>query len=279
MSRRFVYYGAGRSAGLLLDLYPATVAYSLRKLRTTYTGSAIRVRRSSDNTELDIGFVGVDLDTTSLLSFVGVGNGFITTWYDQQGSNNLTQTTAGSQPQIVSTGVLITRGGNPACKFDGSNDFLIKSSQVVNVTDVSFFSVANNDLNESIGCISSCRSSFETIRIFIERKAALKRAMLVSVSNITYATEMSQFRTTGDPILYSNIIDASKNMSTFDNSNAGVGDTYIGNISTPILQLGRQTTGLSHLNGTIQEFIGYNTNQSANRISIETNINNYYGIY
>jgi hypothetical protein len=42
---------------LLLDLYPnASVAYSLRKLRNAYSGSAIRVRRSVDNTEQDFGF-------------------------------------------------------------------------------------------------------------------------------------------------------------------------------------------------------------------------------
>jgi hypothetical protein len=57
---------------LLLDTYPnAAVAYSLRKLRTAYTGYAIRVRRSSDNAEQDFGFSGNDLDTTSMLDFVG----------------------------------------------------------------------------------------------------------------------------------------------------------------------------------------------------------------
>ncbi len=59
-------------SNLLLDLYPnAAVAYSLRKLRTAYTGSAIRVRRSSDNAEQDIAFVGNDLDTQTMLDFVG----------------------------------------------------------------------------------------------------------------------------------------------------------------------------------------------------------------
>jgi hypothetical protein len=57
---------------LLLDDYPnAAVAYSLRQLRTAYTGAAIRVRRSSDNAEQDINFVSGDLDTQSLLDFVG----------------------------------------------------------------------------------------------------------------------------------------------------------------------------------------------------------------
>ncbi len=41
----------------LLDDYPsAAAAYSVRKLRSAYTGSAIRVRRASDNAEQNIGF-------------------------------------------------------------------------------------------------------------------------------------------------------------------------------------------------------------------------------
>jgi len=64
--------GGGVVPSLLLDTYPnAAVAYSLRKLRTAYSGSAIRVRRSSDNAEQDIAFSGNDLDTTSMLDFVG----------------------------------------------------------------------------------------------------------------------------------------------------------------------------------------------------------------
>ncbi len=96
-------------ANLLLDTYTnAAVAYSLRQLRTAYTGAAIRVRRSSDNAEQDINFVGGDLDTSSLLTFCGAGNGFVTTWYDQStNANNSTQATATSQAQIVSSGSLI----------------------------------------------------------------------------------------------------------------------------------------------------------------------------
>jgi hypothetical protein len=63
---------ASTTPSLLLDTYTgAAVAYSLRQLRTAYTGAAIRVRRSSDNAEQDINFVSGDLDTQSLLDFVG----------------------------------------------------------------------------------------------------------------------------------------------------------------------------------------------------------------
>jgi hypothetical protein len=98
-----------QAASLLLDTYTnAAVAYSLRQLRTAYTRAAIRVRRSSDNAEQDIGFVGGDLDTASLLTFCGAGNGFVTTWYDQStNANNATQATAANQSQIVSSGSLI----------------------------------------------------------------------------------------------------------------------------------------------------------------------------
>jgi len=73
---RFQYVADPPPIPLLLDTYSgAAAAYSLRKLRTVYAGSAIRVRRSSDNTETDIGFNSSNgLDTTSLLSFIGYQN-------------------------------------------------------------------------------------------------------------------------------------------------------------------------------------------------------------
>jgi hypothetical protein len=89
-----------------------------RRLLTSYTGSLIRVRRSSDSTEQDIGYVANGgLDTASLLTFVGGGNGFITKVYDQSGlGRNLLQATASAQQSIVSAGVVITLGGLPTMK-------------------------------------------------------------------------------------------------------------------------------------------------------------------
>jgi hypothetical protein len=49
----------------------ANAAYSVRKIRSAYTGSAVRVRRSSDNAEQDIGFdVNGNLDVASLNTFL-----------------------------------------------------------------------------------------------------------------------------------------------------------------------------------------------------------------
>jgi hypothetical protein len=104
----------------------ASVAYGLRRLRRLYTGFCIRVKRSSDNAQLDIGFDSQgNLDILALLAFVGTGSGFVTIWYDQSGNGrNATQTTAANQPQIVANGVLQTEGGKPAVLFDGADDGL-----------------------------------------------------------------------------------------------------------------------------------------------------------
>jgi hypothetical protein len=55
------------TVGVLDQVGPAAAAFSLRKLRQQYNGPAIRVRRSSDNSEADIGFdANGDLDLDAL---------------------------------------------------------------------------------------------------------------------------------------------------------------------------------------------------------------------
>jgi hypothetical protein len=127
----------------LLDIYPGAVAaYSFRKLRTEYAGSAVRIRRSSDSTEQDIGFVGTDFDTASAATFIGGGTGFITTWYDQSGNAaNALQPTAASQPSYNATGI----GGKPSIVTDGSDDLLRTGVAAVTIgaqTKASMFFIA-----------------------------------------------------------------------------------------------------------------------------------------
>ena len=98
--------------GLLDTIAGASAAYSLRKIRDAYIGNCLKVRRSSDNTTLDIGFVDGWLDESSLLTFCGAGSGYVDTWYDQStNAKNLTQATTGLQPRIVNAGVVETVTG------------------------------------------------------------------------------------------------------------------------------------------------------------------------
>ncbi|MGX7727613.1 sialate O-acetylesterase [Rhodococcus sp. 5G237] len=95
----------------------AYTAYSpARKLRGAYSGPALKVRRSTDSTTLDIGFTSAGvLDEAALLAFVGSGSGFVDTLYDQSGnSRHLMQPSASMQPRIVNAGTIEKANGKPA---------------------------------------------------------------------------------------------------------------------------------------------------------------------
>ena len=101
---------------------PAAVAYSLRQLSSSYLGNAIQVRRSSDDATQDIGFdVNGELDTTTVLAFVGSNDGFVTIWYDQSGNNrDIVKLDINYQPKIVFSGAFKYIGGKVAIDFSGN---------------------------------------------------------------------------------------------------------------------------------------------------------------
>jgi hypothetical protein len=115
----------GDSVGML-DAYTSglVAAYGLNRLNSTYTGSCMRVRRSSDNTEQDIGFAGMAYDYSALDTFIGAGDGFVVTLYDQSGNGrNLTMATTSRQPRIATSGTI-----HQEIRWDGSDDVLQSSS-------------------------------------------------------------------------------------------------------------------------------------------------------
>lgn len=94
------YWGIS-SFTMLLDTYPnAAVAYSFRKLRAAYAGSAIRLRRASDDAEIDVGFLPTGaFDVFTAATHIAATTGHIVTWYDQSGNaDNATQATEAQQP-------------------------------------------------------------------------------------------------------------------------------------------------------------------------------------
>lgn len=100
-----------------------------RKLRRSYGGSCLRVRRASDDAEQDIGFndaasyFAYRLDTGAISSFCGASNGYVVTWYDQSGNGrNRTQSTQARQPLIylggVGVSVMDSIYADPAMELD-----------------------------------------------------------------------------------------------------------------------------------------------------------------
>lgn len=284
--RRFVYYGASSTAAsLLLDTYPATAAYSLRKLRTAYAGSAIRVRRSSDNAEQDIGFSAGVLDTSALTTFVGAGNGFVVTWYDQSGAGaNVTRPVLSQQPLIVSSGVVLIKGTKPSIDFDGSDDRLVLGSALSALdsgNQFSIFSVSSSDLLNTLRSLWSnagSGSSNQMRGVADTRNIASPLNFFVSNSaSVGFSSTLSTTRNNTDQRLQISVMDAGNVMRGFDNGATGGTNTYTLTYANTELVIGAGANGA--LNGTVQEFIVFDTNQLSNRTTIETNINDYYAIY
>ena len=252
----------------LLDLYPgAAAAYSVRKLRTAYTGSAIRVRRSSDNTEQNIGFSGVNLDTTSLTSFCSGTNGFVTTWYDQSGNGrNATQSTAGSQPQIVSSGAVITENSKPILRF---NSQFFQFSTLTPATNWSIFGVGLKNVSGQI-------------LTFIGGSTAFNSALVGFSDNNIYILGASNYITTSDaPVtsyrINSGFVVSGVASSLYRNNTLLSTSSSGGAVNQDFLYIGKYGSQID--NSSMSEVILYQSNQLSNNSDINTNINTYYGIY
>jgi len=265
-------------------------AYSFRKVVSSATVS-FRVRRSSDNAEQDIGFVGDDLDTTSLTTFVGANNGFVTKMYEQNGSGkDLAQTTASSQFQIVNAGSVYTLNGKPTCLTANAKSLV--SSVLFNfetTIGVSVFSVNkqyvqlggtyNIDFLYSLG---DGTTSGRLLESKVKGSASNPTDFQQTIFN-TSSTNISTIEntfTTGTKLqvntinstshkYYENNILIGTNIFTpvnMANQKIYVNDDSFGNTQTSARQY-------------FSEILVYNSYQDSNVNTINTNINNYYGIY
>jgi hypothetical protein len=258
----------------LLDLYQnAAAAYSLRLLRNAYTGFAIKVRRSSDNTEQDIGFInGGTLDENSLTTFCGVGNGFITTWYDQSGnSRNLTQSTAANQPQIVSSGEILTQNLKPTLKFDGLNDHL-ENADITTGNPKSIF-ICNK--NNYLGGFEKVLFDSVTTNQALLYKAPDDKITL-GFGNFVASTQSINTNFVLYSILHNgSTSNAYRNSTTQFYTNANWGTNAFNGF-----RLGAVRGSASLFwDGNTSEVVIYGSNQLSNRTEIENNINTHYGIY
>jgi hypothetical protein len=281
----------------LLDVYSgAAAAYSLRLLRSAYTGSAIKVRRASDNTEQDIGFVNNELDTSALTTFCSGTDGFVTTWYDQSGnSRDATQTTLISQPQIVSSGSVITQGGKAAVytTISGSKNLNtgLLTLPVSGDIDLDFFAVINNQstgiANHLFGLNDDNISANDRRKIFCYgNDSATTISVRLFGGNIVYSnttTGQLLFNTNyqgGGGAFDSRINGSSLSVSSFTNTGLNVQTSsgfqlMTGNAGSGTILASTNANSIGYL----QEVIFYLSNQSSNRSGIEDNINDFYSIY
>lgn len=254
-------------AGLFLDRYPGSIgAYSLRKIRSGYSGDCIEVYNGTSYA--DIGFSNNLLDLTALASHCGSNDGLVSKWYDQSTQGNTAvQTNSTLMPKIYdgTTGVELD---NSKPTLQWTNKYMTAQGVEINgylasaaVADIDYSTVAAalwaildnyNDGSEVIGLPSPERIQYRLdIRDSIRSKTSGKMLLFTN-----YDTTTQTFS-----------VDGSATTTAVSTTNNATG-----------LEIGKRNNANSYT-GSIQSLIFWGNDQSANRADIETDLNDYYGIY
>ena len=278
-----------RFSFLLDGLTGSTGGFSLRKLKSSYTGNAVQVRRSSDNTTQDIGFVNNQLDVTSLNTFCSGTNGFVSIWYNQSdASNNLVQATSTNQPKIYdSVNGVELQNGNPALSFNGSKHMTVNNNSFASLSTLKNIVVVNKPTSDAVmmligkGYFSASEWTFYTLNA-----SALGLKYRFGLDGALYFNNSSTNTILNVYSLYfaSFVSNTLNGFNSYNNGQLYLQDDITTNFSgstTYNLTLGMSSRypGQYYFTGTMQEVLLFSSDQTSNRTTIENNINTNYTIY
>jgi hypothetical protein len=264
-------------AGLLDENPGAAAAYSLRRLSSTYTGSAVQVQRA-DNVggTHEIGFDSYgELDTTALTTAAQGNDMVVVTWYDQSGnSNDVTQSSSLLRPKIYdSTDGVVDENGKPAVEFDGVNDGLIAAQSLgITATDVAIFLTYTVDALASGTVFSLQQGSSAGVRGQQNGATNYRFEIKDPAGNVTLQTSdtvgqkvKSHFLAPNSQEIFSNGLNVKSDTQTYPDYH----------LYTP--KIGFRNND-SYFFGKVQEFVVYESDESDRRNNIEDNVGDYYGI-
>lgn len=267
------------SGRFLLDLHgPALFAFSLRRLRSGYSGPVVRVRTSAaGNAEED--FTADQVASGALAAWVGAGNdGTVRTWYNQSGNGlHLEQSTAANQPTIVSSGALSTDGVSPALLFGGSQQMSVSNSYSAD-RHHSFAVARNTSTTASARHLWTVGPERVVNRIQTGATGQFYQQSGAGVLN----TSASNYYPQNDRVLSSVFANHTLgSISVFRNgasstSNSG-GNTSA--VSVTRFAVGASGSGSNLWIGNVTEVVVFDADVSSRRTAIESEINRHYAIY
>jgi hypothetical protein len=259
-----------------LDAGIFSSAYSLRKLRFGST-AAIRVQRSSDNAQQDIGFLGRDLDIIGLLNFCAGSTGTLVKWYDQSLNNlgvsnghDLIQNTLAAQPVIVNAGKLIflPNSARLGVSFDG-NRYMATGTGYVLVLPLTHFAVVSPSAsNGSVGTIGgSTNVGSPHLFAYAGNTSQFKFNTFVSLTAVGAAPVIPRVvMATGD--YHDSFMEISPNFSR----------GYTGTAGLAGFEMGSCQGGANKFIGVISEYFIYASISQNRKSKIAREMAAYYGL-
>ncbi len=276
--------GGENPLGAISQSSPAS--FSLRKLRSDYSGNAIRIRRSCDNAETDIGFTtNGDLDTAAIKTFVSSactnGDAYVTKWYDQSGnSRDAGQSNTGRQPRILKAGVVERQNGRPAIRFMGMNYGLFTSNFTAYSSGVSYNGVAKVNSNLTYNAIvNKTGASSKNVPAPLDFYNA--RFVVGTGSNYTFIDHTNSFNASKPLGIWTYQGTPGGNLNTYyngsSNGSSSIGSHY-SDAGQP-LYIGSRADLVTGLDGWISEIVTFGAElSSTDRQILEGSQGAFYGI-
>lgn len=265
-------FAGGGGSYILDDVAGSSGGWSVsRQLRSAYSGAAIRVRRSSDNAEQDIGFTAGILDESELETFGSGTDCYITTIYNQSAGafDDMVQGTAGSQPQIVVSGAMNKdANGNAYAAFDGVADRLnIADSYNAPWTIYSVFegggSLANNDRIYGAGSAwGALRWRTSNTELIYDNNASS-----ISLGTALADSTLYMFRHGTDLTNITAVV------------NNGTEETAASTDSTSRSGFAMGSASTNYANVNFFEMLFYESDVTANDSTVQSSINDQYSIW
>ncbi len=237
------------------------------KLKNSYSGPCINVRRSSDNATQDIGFNGNVLDIQSLLSFVGSNNGFITAWYDQSGnSNNATQVVALNQPKIVSNGSILTLSNFAVGSYSAASSQYLTIANTTNLAitgAVTFYTIFNPGTGTSAiqGVLYKTGNANGPYGIVTTSINTSVQSGFYNTSSVV-GTAIAGSISSGTPYLVEGYYDGSSTISAKKNNSSAITSSFTGSLLNEGLPIyiGQQKNGFNrYFDGKISTGLVFNS--------------------
>ena len=210
------------------------------------------------------------------------GFGYVTTWYDQSGNgNDATNSTESEQPLVVSGGTLVEENSKAALDFDGVDDNLnsVGADLVTGNSPYAAFTIAKSTTTVSSDYYFGINATQNGAGAGSTSTLTPEFAIRVN-GNCIFSDSAS-----GSQELLSLLYDGTtiQNHSLHINgTSSAVSSSANGtspmNIASGDFRIGGWGVTAGYLNGTIQEIIIFDSNQSSNRTGMETNIDDHFNI-
>jgi hypothetical protein len=212
---------------------------------------------------------------TKTVATANNGDAFIATWYDQSGNvNNATQATAASQAQIVSAGALILDANTSKITSTWTAD----SYALINGVNPNtrYLSVSVNTrltINDQILHLGNTNNPGT-----VNGQQSLRwRGADGLIQSFRHTQSSHGLITTNGSYIIMSEKDSNNLKSVYINGFVNSSGTEVPANGTLMNQFGRSST--QSTTAQYQEFIYWDSEQSANRIGIEDNINTYWNAY